>query len=662
MTSEQVRLQGADRESRELKGRIVWLGLAATLLLGALGARLWWLQLENGEAYAAKSEGNFVKEVRVPADRGMILDRKGLILVDNRPSYDVFVTPAFCAPCEEVLTKLSARVSLDAEELSRLETALGKARGLERFRPVPAKIDLTRDELDVLEATRDDLPGVDVLAVPHRNYRQGALAAHLIGYLGEASPEEIEQGGDDGRVYRSGEFIGKRGVERKMEGALHGRDGVQRVVADSRGRKLPHLERMIPEAERLEPATPGLNVVLSIDARLQRAAELAFDGVAGSAVVIDVQTGFLLAVTSKPGFDPNLMTGRISRAQLKAFTDDPLEPMLFRATQDHQHPGSTFKIVTQLAALEAGFKGGVTCGGGYSLGKRRWRCHNEGGHGYVDPEVAMQKSCDVWFYAAADRIGIDPIALMARRLGLGRPTGLELGFEVPGVIPSVAYHDKVTPGGYMKGLALNTAIGQGDVNATPLQMVVAYAAIANGGTVWRPQVVRRVERPSGEPLQSFPPEEAGRLGVAPEHLATVQRGLERVVNEPGGTAYGKRLSYVKVAGKTGTAQVVRLGTKRLKVGEMDYFERDHAWFAAYAPAEAPEIAVVVLNEHAGHGGAMAAPIAMRILETWWKLRAEDARAAGPTDPPSPVPPPPPTGTKAPSPLEAAPKAGGRAQG
>lgn len=658
----QVRLEGASRENRELKARIVWIGLAATALLGALGARLWWLQIQNGEAYAAKSEGNFVKEVRVPADRGMILDRKGLILVDNRPSYDVFVTPAFCAPCDEVLTKLSARVSLDAEELSRLQAALQKARGLERFRPVAAKIDLTRDELDVLEATRDDLPGVDVLAVPHRNYRQGSLAAHLVGYLGEVSPEEMEKGGDEGRAYRQGEFIGKRGVERKMEAALHGVDGVQRVVADSRGRKLPHLERMIPEDERLEPAVPGNNVVLSIDARLQRAAELAFDGVAGAAVVMDVQTGFLLAVTSKPGFDPNLMTGRISRAQLKAFADDPLEPMLFRATQDHQHPGSTFKIVSQLAALEAGVHGGVTCGGGYTLGKRRWRCHNEGGHGFVEPEAAMQKSCDVWFYAAADRIGIDPIADMARRLGLGRPTGLDLGYEVPGVVPSVAYHDKVTPGGYMKGLALNTAIGQGDVNATPLQMVVAYAAIANGGTVWRPQVVRRVELPGGEPLQSFPPEVAGRLGVSEAHLARVQKGLDMVVNEPGGTAYGKRLPYLRVAGKTGTAQVVRLGTKRLKVGEMDYFERDHAWFAAYAPFEAPEIAVVVLNEHAGHGGAMAAPIAMRILETWWRLREEDARAAGPTDP-TPTPPPArPTGSSAPSPLEGAPATGGRAAG
>ncbi len=624
------------REGRELKGRIAWLGAGATLLLLVIAGRLWLLQVRRGEEYAAKSEGNFVKELRVPADRGMILDRKGTILVDSRPSYDLYLTPAFCAPCEEVLGRLAGRIELPPEDLSRALSAIAKAKGLERFRQVAVKIDIGRDELDVLEANRDDLPGLDIVAAPHRSYREGKLAAHTLGYMGEAGPEELEKLQAEGKDYRLGDYVGRRGVERKFEEELRGADGVQRVVADSKGRKLPHLQWMIPEPERFVASAPGANVVLSIDARLQRVAEESFDATAGTVIALDVNSGFVLAMVSKPAYDPNVLTGRISRAALKELADDPLEPMIFRATQDHHHPGSTFKVVTQLAALEHGFDGSASCNGGYSLGRRRWRCHKEAGHGLVDPTTAMQKSCDVWFYQAADRIGVDAIAEMSRRLGLGRPTGLDLGFEVPGVVPSTEYHDKYTPGGYTKGLALNTAIGQGDNNVTPMQLAVLYAALANGGTVYQPQVARRIETPSGEPLRSFEPVVQGRLEVPKEHLAIVRRGLEMVVNEPGGTAYSKRLKDVRVAGKTGTAQVVRLGKVRLKTEQMDYFERDHAWFAAYAPVEEPQLAVVVLNEHGGHGGSDAAPIAMKVIEKYFQLLAEDA---GPTveAPPPPVP-------------------------
>lgn len=615
------------REGRELKGRIAWAGVIAAALLLLLAGRLWLLQIRRGEEYAARSEGNFVKELRVPADRGMILDRKGQILVDSRPSYDLYLTPAFCHPCEEVLGRLAGRVEMSPEELARALLATTRSKGLERFRQVVVKVDITRDELDVLEASRDDFPGLDVLAAPHRNYRYGKFAAHTLGYLGEASPEELEKLREEGKPYRLGDYLGKRGVERKFEEVLRGEDGTQRVVTDAKGRQLAHLQWMIAEPERHVAARPGLNLVLSLDERLQRTAEEAFDGTAGSVVVVDVNSGFIRALVSKPGFDPNVMTGRISKAELKLLSEDPLEPMVFRPTQDHEHPGSTFKVVTQLAALEHGFGGTVSCGGGYSLGKRRWRCWSDGGHGPVDPLAAMQHSCDTWFYAAADRMGIDAIAAVGRQLGLGRPTGLDLGFEVPGVMPSTEFHDRYTPGGYTKGLALNTSIGQGDTNVTPLQLAMVYATIANGGTVYRPQVVQRVERATGEVVESFEPQITSRLEVSREHLDIVRRGLEMVVNEPGGTAYSKRLKDIRVAGKTGTAQVVRLGAVRLKVAQMDYFERDHAWFAAYAPAEEPQIAVVVLNEHAGHGGAVAAPIAMKVISRYFELLRLDA---GPT--------------------------------
>ncbi len=630
-----MKLADRAREGQELRGRIAWIGFAFAIGFLILAGRLWHLQIRKGEEYFAKSEGNFIKELRVPADRGMILDRKGEILVDNRPSYDVHLTPAFCQDCDEVIGTLAGLLSLEAEDLQRVTEGVAKARGLSSFQPLLVRLDLTRDELDVLEAWRDRLPGVDILPAPHRNYRNGHLTAHVLGYLSEIGPEELEKSKAEGRAYRPGDYVGRRGVEKRYETYLRGRDGVERVVADAKGRKLPHLQGLIPEGERYVASEPGDNVVLSIDARLQRAAEEAFDGEAGAAVVVDVHTGYVLAAVSKPAYDPNVMTGRISREELKKITDDPLEPMLFRLTQNHFHPGSVWKVVTQLAALKEGFDGHVFCGGGYTFGRRRWRCHKASGHGHVGPEKAMQTSCDTWFYAAADRIGIEPLADMARHFGFGSVTGLDLGFEVPGVVPDVAYHDRF-PGGYQRGFALNAVIGQGDVNSTPLQVAMAYAAIANGGTVYKPRVVRRIVRPDGTLVQDFLPEAKDKLGIAPEAMKVVREGLEMVVQAPGGTAYSKRLANIRVAGKTGTAQVVRIGSVRLKKEQMDFFSRDHAWFAAYAPVEDPQIAVVVLNEHGGHGGSDAAPIAMRIIERYFELLEAD-RGPTSTEPPAETP-------------------------
>lgn len=630
-----MKLADREKEERALRNRIGWLGVAFALGFLVLAGRLWWLQIRRGEEYFAKSEGNFIKELRVPADRGMILDRTGEILVDNRPSYDVYLTPAFCQDCEEVIGALAGLIELEAEDLQRIMAGVEGARGLARFQPLLVRLDVDRDDLDVLEAWRDRLPGVDVVPAPHRNYRNGTLAAHVLGYLSEIGPRELERSRERGVDYRPGDYVGKSGVERRYESWLRGKDGVERVVADAKGRKLPHLESLIPREDRYVPSVPGDNVVLSIDARLQRAAEEAFTGDAGAAVVVDVHTGYLLAAVSRPGFDPNAMTGRISREELESILRDPLEPMLFRLTQNHFHPGSVWKIVTQLAALQHGFEEHVFCGGGYKFGRRRWRCHKWSGHGHVSPERAMQTSCDTWFYAAADRLGIEPFAQMARDLGFGSVTGLDLGFEVPGVVPDVAYHARF-PGGYQPGFALNAVIGQGDVNATPLQVAMAYAAIANGGTVYEPKVVRRIVRPDGTPVEEFLPSVKSRISVRPEALARVREGLVRVVQAPGGTAHRFRLEEVEVAGKTGTAQVVRIGKVRKKKDEMDFFERDHAWFAAYAPVDDPKIAVVVLNEHGGSGGADAAPIAMEIIRAWYRIFEADLPPEEPDAPRAPV--------------------------
>lgn len=629
----------AGRDYR-LHALLLGAGFAAALLV--LVGRLYVLQIARGEDYLSRSQENYVKQIRVPADRGMLLDRRGRILADNRPSYDVSITPAWCARCrEEIIPRLGTFLSLSADEVSRVVQAHRKAAKLERFRPLPVKIDITRDELDRLNVHRGD-DGVDVVATPHRYYRQGPLFAHTLGYMSEVMPEELT--GD----YQLGDFIGRNGVERRFEVYLRGKDGLELVAVDAKGNEIPGAAEFLTGAgangrKVVREAVPGFNAVLSLDLRLQEAADRAFPGRAGAVVAMDPNTGFLLAALSKPAYDPNKLTGRITRAELKALRDDELTPMIFRPTQNHYHPGSTYKPVTALAGLEASVirtETPAVCTGVYAFGGRTWRCHKDTGHGRVVLHGAIARSCDFFFYRVGELAGIDALAGVARSLGFGAPTGLGLDYEVPGIVPSVEYHQKASPEGYQKGFALNTAIGQGDANVTPLQMAVAYAAIANGGRVYRPQMVRRVEDVQGQPLKVFDPELVRQVTFKPSHLKAVVDGLIAVVNEAGGTAYGKRLKQVTVAGKTGTAQVIRLGEERLEEEELEYAQRDHAWFAAFAPAEAPEIVVVVLNEHAGHGSSAAAPAAVEVIKAWFQIKADEeaARKEAPV-PAEPAPPP-----------------------
>jgi penicillin-binding protein 2 len=337
------------------------------------------------------------------------------------------------------------------------------------------------------------------------------------------------------------------------------------------------------------------------------------------------------------------MSGRISRNELAQLNADPLKPMLNRVMNENYHPGSTFKVVTALAGLEGGVitpTSTLFCGGGYTMGNHRWRCDKPEGHGGLSVDKALQVSCDVFYYAVGDKAGLDALSQMSHRLGYGQPTGLDLGREIPGIIPDSR---SITPeAGSARAQAINAAIGQGEVNVTPLQQAVAYAALANGGNVLKPQVVRRIESPDGRVLREFQPEldlangNGGKLGVKETSLAAIRSGLTMVVNELGGTAYRSRLQDVKLAGKTGTAQVMKLGQKqKLDPTMQEYISRDHAWFASFAPAEDPEIVVVVLNEHGGWGAEAAAPAAARVVSAYFRIKREEAAedAAGAPAPP-----------------------------
>lgn len=626
-----------NREPKDLRPRAAVMAVVAVGLFIVLIARLYHLQLVRGPELSAKGRENYIKELVEPADRGFILDHRGRVLAGNRPSFDIYITPAFCKHPADVIGRMAQHLDLSKEESDQVLRAVKGTKRLERFRPYLVKLDVGRDQLDVIEADLPNLEGVDMIPSPHRRYGPlqdtdanrpfGPMLAHVVGYMSEVSPAELEasQG-----TYRRGDFIGRRGIERSYEKELRGGDGKRFIAVDAKGRELDKetQDQLIPEDERRLPSTPGHNVVLSLDLGLQTIAERALkaDGKAGSVAVVDVHTGFVLALVSYPAYDPNQMTGRISRKDLKAIVEDPMQPLFARATQQHYHPGSTFKIVTALAALSGGFvvpENATSCGGGYTLGTRRWRCHKDSGHGSgINLRRSLILSCDTYYYWLADRMGLDPIAEMAQKMGFGHATGIELAPEAPGLMPTVAFHNKVDHG-YTKGFALNAAIGQGAVNVTPLQLVMAYAAIANGGTLYRPRLVRRVEDADGKVLKEMQPEVTSELGVRQTYLNSVMDGLEAVVGEPGGTAYSKRLAEIRVAGKTGTAQNAVIGEKRLKITEMPWAERDHAWFAAVAPAESPEIAVVVLNEHGGHGGASAAPIGMAVIQGYFDLKKRE---------------------------------------
>lgn len=626
--------------------------VAFLVLLG----RLYQLQILHGEEYKERADENFVKEIRRPADRGQIRDRNRRVLVDSRPSYDVTLTPYFCGKqCDEILSRLATMLQLSPDEEERAHTQLRDARKLERFRPFTVKVDISRNDLDQYLANEMDLVGVDVVATPHRNYRVGSLGGHLIGYMNEAGPDElkklnddVEKSGSGQGPYLPGDYTGRRGLERKFERMLRGVDGKERVPVDAKGRRKDDADALIPEDQRLVPSTPGKNLILSLDWRLQEFAEKVFPATAGVVIAMDAKTGYLLALVDRPAPDPNKMSGRITPAELAAIHSDPLQPELFRAIQQHYHPGSTFKVVTAIAALEEGVMkptSTVFCPGDFRMGSYRWRCDKESGHGTVDFTHALGASCDVFFYDAGARLGADAIAKWARVLGLGAPTGFEVAGEVSGVVPDVAWHDKHIAGGYHRGMAVNLAIGQGDVNVTPMQQVVFYGALATN-IVWKPQVVLRVEDADGKVVQEFPPEERSRLPIKKSTRDTVLNGLLAAVNQPYGTAWSTRLEGVTMAGKTGTAQVVKIGAKRLRASQVSYFARDHAWFAAFAPAEDPEIVVVVLNEHSGFGASNAAPTAAAVIQKWLELEAQDAAERGgpatqkPAEEPPPVSPPP----------------------
>jgi len=573
--------------------------------------RLCYLQVVMGRHFVEESKNNRMRSVRIQPPRGEILDRTGRLLAGVRPCFNVCIVREDVKNMEALLAKLYPLLGeTEAEIRTRLH--LGKAEP--KYIPIVIKRGIDWKTLSMIEARLFYLPGVSIEVTPAREYPYGGVAPHLLGYLGEISEEELREGRYKNKY--PGDLIGKCGIEARFESDLAGKYGQRRLEVDAKGR----LVRVIDE----EPATPGKDLLLSIDLDLQQASEEAMKDKSGAIVAMDPQTGQILALVSSPGFDPDDFVRGITQKQWKALNNPVTRPLLNRAFQCSYAPGSTFKIVTAAAALE---EGAVTkntilnCGSSYRLGRRVFRDWSWRGHGQTNLHKALVESCDTYFYQVGLKLGIEKIAKYARAFGLGSKTGIDLPNENSGLVATPAWKLRRYHEPWQKGETLITAIGQGFTLVTPLQMASLIAAVANGGRLYRPIYIEKILDSDGHTVASFSSEVRGTLPISKSHLRTIKLGLLGAVEEKKGTGKQCRLPNIHVAGKTGTAQVIGQARRRSNEDNMPLKFRDHAWFVAYAPAERPELAIAVLVEHGVHGGSVAAPIARKVFERWFQIQS-----------------------------------------
>ena len=591
--------------SRALASRIqkmvLFVGVAFLVLL----LRLWDLQILEGGYYFTLSTANRLRLRPVEAPRGFILDRHGEILVENRPTFDLYATPEDVKNPSEVAEVLAPILETTPEEI-KAQLAEGRARS---YQPLLLRKNLNEPMMVAVEERQLDLPGMSLRIRPVRAYPSAGMAANLLGYVSEVNQAELER--EDFQDFRPGENLGQSGVERRYDGFIRGLDGGEEIEVDARGRALRIMSRIEPHS--------GANVYLTIDKRIQEAAEKAFAGKKGAVVAMNPTTGEILAMVSRPSYDPNLFAQRLTGEEWQRLATDPTHPMQNRAYQAQYPPGSIFKLMVTIAGLESGALTPETkfnCPERFYLGNAKFDDWKKGGFGVLDLKSAITHSANVYFYQAGLRVGIDPIVRTARAFGLNDPPGLGLGDEVKGNLPNPQPKHGTQPA-WTPGQTVISSIGQGPVVTSPMQLLKMVSAIANGGTIYRPWVVKKIVSLSGEVLDEYEPEAIRQVPVKPETLAFVRGAMLSVVEN--GTGAKARVPGVLIAGKTGTAQVVKKGDEKGHSGL-----KDHGWFASFAPVDNPKIAVVVLVENGGFGGQVAAPVAKAVYEAAFEPRPTDA--------------------------------------
>jgi len=591
-----------------LKKRVDIATMVIISLIAILIARLWYLQIHLGEDYSHQAEENRVRVQVIQAPRGIITDRRGTVIVGNRPSFNVVWMKEDAPNPDEVIKALAGILHLDIPVLlDRVRAGSSQP----PYMPLRLAEDIPWAELVYLENHHYQLPGVRIEVLPTRQYLNDEFASHFIGYLGEINKKELETRADD--IYQGGDQVGKTGVEARHEAQLRGEKGRNYVEVDVRGFEQQQLQVQEP--------LPGADFSLTLDADLQQAAERAMAGKAGAVVALEVNTGRVLVLASAPAIKLTQWAGGISQKDWQALLDNPMKPLVNKPLQGVYAPGSTYKIVTALAGLSEGVitpDTVINCTGSLFFGNRHYGCWKHGGHGAVNLHRALTESCDVYFYTVGQRLGVDRLAQYAKSLGLGAVSGIDLENEKAGVVPTKVWKKQARKESWQDGETLSVAIGQGFDATTPLQICRMTATLANGGTLYRPQYVEAVADADGKFVSRFTPLVDGEVKGSREALALVRAGLVSAVNEKHGTGSQARLEGVLVGGKTGTAQVVRLEHyKGVAAANIPYKYRDHAWFTCFAPADKPEIAVTVLVEHGGHGGSAAAPVAREVLKQYF---------------------------------------------
>ncbi len=615
--------------------RAALLGGGKALLFGALAARLYYLQVVESDKYATLAEDNRISLRLLPPPRGRIVDRFGQPLAANEQNYKVVLVAEQAKDVERTLDRLAQIIELKPGERERIMTEVRKKRA---FVPVTVREYLDWEKVSRIEVNAPDLPGISIDVGQTRDYPFGKQLAHVLGYVAAVSESELKNT-EDPLLELPGFKVGKNGLEKAYDEKLRGTAGTSTIEVNAVGRTIRELKR--------EEGTPGKDLVLSVDSRLQTYVQQRLSAEKSASVVLmDIASGGVLAMGSVPSFDPNAFNLGISSAHWRKLLNDPLHPLTNKTTAGLYNPGSTYKMVVALAALEAGIDPAqeVYCPGHYKLGNARFHCWKRYGHGKMDMHAAIKESCDVYFYDVARKVGVDKIAEMSHRLGLGDETGLDLPGERGGTIPTKAWKRAQIGEPWQGGETLVTAIGQGFVLTSPLQLAVMTARIAGGHAVTphfaRDLQPRADDSPKAQAVDAAqavskardapaggaadgPAAQAAmfpQLDIAQTHLDLIREAMDAVVNEQGGTAYGKRITRDgwAMAGKTGTSQVRRITMAERRAGVIDnddlpWRRRDHGLYVAYAPVHAPRYAVAVVVEHGGGGSKAAAPIGRDVL-------------------------------------------------
>ncbi|MFQ5743836.1 MAG: penicillin-binding protein 2 [Acidobacteriota bacterium] len=586
--------------------------LVTLLLLG-----FWRLQIVHASHYRELAENNRRRDEVVLAPRGLITDRNGLLLAANRPAYNVAVVREDLVDTNQTLTWLGRVLDQPVEEL---QARLARHRQTPGFRPVIIAEDVRQSIVAAVEARRREYPGVRVQVELKRFYPEGSLAAHALGHVGEITRAQLDSWDRD--RFHLGDIVGQNGLERVHNEALMGRGGQRKIIVNSTGRTVRVLDRRPPD--------PGKTLTLTLDLQLQRRAEAELAGKHGTVVVLDVRTGGVLALASSPTFDPNIFAARFSAGAWSALVHDPAEPLQNRALQSHYPPGSVFKLIMAVAGLEEGVitpETTVFCPGGRTIFGHFYSCL-AGGHGTVRLRQALGRSCNVYFYEVGRQVGRKKIIAVAKRFGLGSPTGIDLPNEDRGTLPTDEWLEANRNGQWFPGETIVLSIGQGPIDVTPIQMVRMAAILGSGHDV-RPHLVEKEEEAAAHstvvPLP-IPIPRPRPVKLDPTYRKLVLEGMWAVVNE-NGTGWRARQPGLNIGGKTGTAQVA---SSELTGPESERPEelRNHAWFIGLAPIDNPQVAVAVLIEHGGGGGAAAAPVAGRILATYLSLPPRPRPAIG----------------------------------